>query len=387
MEKDRKRHLIVWKLLRPFIKPWMKHKFNLEAEDFKGEGPYLVLSNHNTDWDPLIVASAFPQQMYFVASEHIFRWGFLSKIIHWLVAPISRLKGRSAASTVMTVMRKLRDGANVCIFAEGEKSWDGATCPIADATGKLARSSGASLVTYRLEGGYFTHPRWAKTHRRGKMRGSVVGVYTPEELRRMKPDEINELIRRDLHEDAYELQNTQQIAYRGKSLAEGLEKALCLCPECGKLETLRSEGSRFFCTSCSFETEYTPEGYFTSGTFKTVQEWDKWQHEQFEKFALETENSVIFSDSDVELLAFTESHATKSLGKGSLTIYPDRLVCSGMEWNISDISGIALHGNQKINLSVGEEDYEIVPLKTCCTRKYLAAYNTLRREKDGLLSS
>ena len=199
MEKARKRHLVVWKILRTLLRPWIIHKFNFKSEIYNVDGPCLVLANHNTDWDPLVVATAFPNQMYFVASEHIFRWGFVSRIIHWLVAPISRLKSRTGASTVMTVLRKLRDGANVCIFAEGEKSWNGVTCHIADATGKLARASGASLVTYRLEGGYFTHPRWAKTHRRGKMRGSVVGIYTPEMLKAMDPEEINDIINRDLY--------------------------------------------------------------------------------------------------------------------------------------------------------------------------------------------
>ncbi|MBR4952908.1 MAG: 1-acyl-sn-glycerol-3-phosphate acyltransferase [Oscillospiraceae bacterium] len=386
MEKARKRHLVVWRILRTLLKPWIIHKFNFKSEIYNVDGPYLVLCNHNTDWDPLIVSTAFPNQMYFVASEHIFRWGFVSRIIHWLVAPISRLKSRTGASTVMTVMRKLRDGANVCIFAEGEKSWNGITCPIADATGKLVRASGASLVTYRLEGGYFTHPRWAKTHRRGKMCGSVVGIYTPEMLKAMNPDEINDIINRDLYEDAYERQNEQQIAYNGKSLAEGLEKALCLCPECGKLETMRSRGNKFFCTACSFETTYTPEGYFTDGRFKTVREWDEWQQQQFEQLSCKAENGSIFSDEEFELLSFSTSHATVSLGKGDLTLYPDRLICAGEEWNIDEISGIALHGNQKLNLSAGDKDYEIVPRKTCCTRKYLTAFNALRLRKSGLVS-
>ena len=123
------------------------------------------------------------------------------------------------------------------------------------------------------------------------------------------------------------------------------------------------------------------------GRFKTVREWDEWQQKHFEQLSCETENSSIFSDDDFELLSFSDSHATVSLGKGGLTLYPDRLICAGEEWNIEEIGGMALHGNQKINLSAGEKDYEIVPLKTCCTRKYLTAFNALRREKHGLLSS
>lgn len=39
---------------------------------------YIVLSNHVTDYDPLLVGVSFPGQMYFVASEHITRWDIAS---------------------------------------------------------------------------------------------------------------------------------------------------------------------------------------------------------------------------------------------------------------------------------------------------------------------
>ena len=75
-------------------------------------------------------------------------------------------------------------------------------------TGKLVRNSGATLVTYRLEGNYLSAPRWGKGTRRGKINARLVGVYPPEELKKMKPDEITALINKDIFEDAWERQKT-----------------------------------------------------------------------------------------------------------------------------------------------------------------------------------
>jgi len=194
-----RRYQFIWHILRLIMRPFLRWKINYDAEICTEKGPLLVLCNHNTDWDPLLLGVAFPTYMSFVASEHIFRWGFAGRLIVWLMAPISRLKGKTAADTVMTVLRRLRKGVSVAMFAEGNRSFNGLTGPIDPAAGKLARGCGASLVTYRLDGGYFTSPRWCGSGlRRGRMTGRVVHVYSPAELKAMSADEVNAAIRRDL---------------------------------------------------------------------------------------------------------------------------------------------------------------------------------------------
>ena len=147
MIRGRKFHIFVWRFLRLLLAPWIKHKFNYDPEIYTGEGPYLIFANHNTDWDPLLLACALPQQTYFVASEHIFRWGLVGWVIRFLVNPIARMKGATASDTVLTVMRRLKAGANVAIFAEGNRSFNGVTGAILPSTGKLARSCGATVIT------------------------------------------------------------------------------------------------------------------------------------------------------------------------------------------------------------------------------------------------
>ena len=102
-EKDpRRRHRIVWKLLRPLAKVITWLRLGFRAAPARVKGPYLLVCNHVTDWDPVLVACSFPEQHYYVASEHLMRSGLGGRLVSWAQAPIPRLKGGNAAGTVLT---------------------------------------------------------------------------------------------------------------------------------------------------------------------------------------------------------------------------------------------------------------------------------------------
>ena len=373
----------VWVFFRWLLGPWLKHKFNYTPELCDAEGPFLVLANHNTDWDPLLLALAFPNYMSFVASEHIFRWGFAAKLIIFLLNPIARLKGTTAGDTAMTMLRRLKKGVNVAMFAEGNRSFDGCTGTILPATGKLARSSGAGLVTYRFDGGYFTSPRWCgKALRRGKITGKVVNVYTAEQLKAMSAAEVNAAIRRDLDVDAYAVQREQMVPFRGKNLAEHLETVLCRCPKCGALDSMHSAGDTLSC-GCGFSVRYNEYGFFEGedAPFDNVTDWDRAQ--TAELFALADAVSdpdvPIFSDNNMELTEILPGHETKDLGSGSIALYADRLECCGMTIPFAELAGFMLHGPQAINMSTADgRSFEVDSPSVRCTRKYMLVIEHLR---------
>ena len=142
------------------------------------EGAYIVLPNHSCGADQFFVALSFRKKhMYFVASEHAFRKKLLGAVMRFATGPISRTKGAVAASAVLSILRRLRQGVPVCIFPEGNRTWNGRSLPIHPTTAKLLRSAGVPVLTYRIEGGYLTDPRWSHSLRRGRLRGGVVNVY------------------------------------------------------------------------------------------------------------------------------------------------------------------------------------------------------------------
>ena len=376
------RHRRVWRFFRWLLAPWIKRKFNYTPELCTAQGPFLVLANHNTDWDPLLLGLAFPEYMSFVASEHIFRWGLISRVINYLLAPIARLKGTTAGNTAMTMLRRLKQGVNVAMFAEGNRSFNGLTNDILPATGKLARSSGVGLVTYRFDGGYFTSPRWCGSAlRRGKISGRVVNVYTAEQLKAMSPDQVNAAIRQDLFVDAYAVQRQEMVPFRGKTLAEHLETVLCRCPRCGGL-TLRSAGDTLSC-DCGFAVRYNEYGFFEGddAPFDNVTDWDLAQTEALRALADATApETPIFTDSDMCLSEILPEHKSAELGRGDLTLYHDRLECCGTVFPLSALSGLALHGPQTLHLQSGEHSSELSSHKVRCTRKYLTVIDHLRQK-------
>ncbi len=377
--KDYKRHARAYGLIRPLASPILKWLFNLESKPAPNlEGPFLVYANHNTDLDPALVQISFKDVLYFVASEHIFRVGLPSRLLVYLFAPIPRLKGSTDLSTVRDVMRRLRDGKNVCIFAEGNRSFNGLTGPVPPSVGKLAKSCKVPLVTYKFEGGYFTTPRWAYTRRKGRMRGYVVNVYTVDQLKEMSADEVNAAIEVDLFENASARQATDKIRFKGKLLAEGLETALFICPQCEKIGTLWSQDNGFFCT-CGLKATYDEYGYLKGGPYQTITEWDAWQHDRRVKLAAILGDEPAFSDAEVRLNSIKGNHQAEPIAAGvALAMYRDKLVCGAISFAIDEISDMALYGRGNIAFTSQGKHYAIVAGRSFCGRKYLELYNQLK---------
>lgn len=365
------RHRKIWRILYVLANRWICRKFNMKHEDLNLEGPVLLIPNHVSAWDPLLVAMSLPkQQIYYVASEHIFRLGFVTKLLEWLVGPIPRRKASSGADTVKACLRHLREGHSICLFAEGEQSWDGLTQPIFSATGKLARSSGATLVTYRLEGGYLSLPRWGKGVRRGSVYGHPVNVYPPEQLKRMSPAEINEAIQRDISEDAWERQRIAPVAYKGKRRAEGLENALYLCPRCRRIDTLRTEDDRLSC-ACGLSLRYAETGFFEPAEpFATIADWENWQREALRSMD-KPDGSLLFSDGDMTLSRIGAGHEEELLGSGTLSQYADRICFGDRTFPLTEIGSMAMVQANLLLFSVQDEYYQIRSENGANLRKYL----------------
>ena len=365
------RHQRNWRVLHAILRPIIRKKFDMIREDIRVDGPILLIPNHVTSWDPVLVAMNLrDKQVYYVASEHLFRKGLLTGLLRWLVDPIPRSKGAAGTDTVKACLRHLRAGHSVCIFAEGEQSWDGRNNPVFDSTGKLAKASGATLVTYRLEGAYLCKPRWADTMRRGKVYGHAVGIYTPEELKGMSPKEITDIINRDISENAWERQAEDPQEYKGKDLAVGLERMLYLCPGCRKTGTLSTEDDTLRC-SCGFETRFGRDGLFHPGTpFANLAQWEDWQRNALRSGEFEHED-FLFSDGNVTLTEISPDHTETQLCQGILTQYPDRLEIGKHSFSLSETDDMAMTRTHILLFSSGGKYYQLSAEKGINFRKYL----------------
>lgn len=375
MDKKKKRHFRFWRLAYRLLHRWFERKFNYSYDICDYDGPCIIVSNHVTNWDPPLLGLSFPKKpVYFMASEHLFRKGLKSWAINRYFEPIPRSKGASAADAVLKCLRHFKAGDSVCIFAEGDSTWNGVTNKIIPSTANLVKSSRVALLTYKFEGGHLSNPRWGKGVRKGKMRGNIVKIYSPEEIKKMSIPEIEELINKDIYENAWEKQAIEPISYCGKNLAVRIESALYLCPECKKIGTLQGNGDFVTC-SCGFKREYTTYGSFEpSVPFKNIYEWDIWQSECLKNRDYVKNEECLFSDKEITLTEIFSNHRYEELHTDTLVQLDNKLTFGEYEFLLSDISAMSLVQTSVLLFTHKDKYYEFKSDGFVNMRKYLQSW-------------
>lgn len=388
--KHYRRHVRIFRFLRVLILPFMRLLFGFRFERIPAsEGPQFVVCNHNTDLDCVFLGIAAPGQMYYVATETVARMGLLGKIVMRWFDPILHHKGSQGAATTRAILGCLKAGYSVGLFPEGNRSFNGETCPIPPATGKIARVSGATLVTYRLTGGYLSSPRWGRGIRKGKLEGRLAGVYTPEQLKKMSADEVRAAIERDLWTDAYEEQRKEPVVFRGARRAEYLEAMLFRCPACGALGSLHSKRHTLSCDQCGARMVFTEYGFLRGedGTEKTLRDLDRAQRESLAALAEKTpEDTPLFSD-ELTLREVGAAHRLRGEKHVTLRAFPGRFELGGRDVPFERVDSISVVQRNRLTLHEegGELHLELTGGKTFNALKYLYLFRIAHPSVSGTL--
>ncbi|MBE6678731.1 MAG: hypothetical protein E7597_08070 [Ruminococcaceae bacterium] len=370
------KHKLFYKTFRIPVIWYLKLKFGYKYKKAKDlPESYIVLSNHTTDFDPLFVAASFKSQMYFVASEHITRWKKLYSFLKFGFDPIIRYKATVAGSTVIQVLRKTKKGKNVCIFAEGVRSWDGVTAKILPSTGQLVKRAGCGLVTYKIAGGYLASPVWATGGcRKGKVNGQIVAVYTKEQIAAMTDEEVNAVINRDLYENAEQRQKTEGSLYKGKSPAEGLEKLLYICPSCGKYDCLISKKDKLICNACGKEYVYETNGALSGNSIKALADRQLAQAEK------DVSADVVYSVPCAEIFS-VEKKQSQKIGEGSFNLSAKEIRCGDIRIPTDEVGDMAIHGKNALVFCHGSVYYEVLVASPYSAYKFLLYYNECNKRR------
>jgi 1-acyl-sn-glycerol-3-phosphate acyltransferase len=113
------------------------------------EGGLLILSNHLSDVDPVVVQLACKRPIHFMAKSELFEMRLLGPLIRALRAfPVKR--GEPDRSSMKHAIELLKMGEAVCIFPEGELSEKGNLLELKPGVALIARMSGASVICLGL---------------------------------------------------------------------------------------------------------------------------------------------------------------------------------------------------------------------------------------------
>ena len=364
----------IYTLFRPIFKVvcycaygvWVKHPV-------KYSEPVLILANHTSDLDFLVVAEHIKNHMYFVSSEHVtamglFGWGFR----HWF-NPITVTKGSSKVGGVVDIMRRIRRGNCVLLFCEGRISHNGKSTYIAPATAKLAKKLGCKVVTFRSKGGYFIEPRWQNYLNSGKLfEHGIVHEYSPEELADMSAEEVLAHIREDLYVDAYAEQEKYMRPFKFRHGVRDIIRYYDTCPRCGGIDTLTADEQRVKC-SCGWELTMDEYGFFhePEGKIRTAADWEQLQLANYrERF----ERGEVITEPDVTLSEVGEGFVLTELAQGTLAADAATLSIGGMRFPLHELTlPEILSGGRKLEFTCGKRDF-MLQKEGACLNKFVELY-------------
>jgi 1-acyl-sn-glycerol-3-phosphate acyltransferase len=123
-------------------------------------GPVLIVANHQSVMDPVLVACAARRRLTFLARSTLFTNKFFGGLIryYWAV-PIDRGFGKEG---LMTVLNELDQGRAVLMFVEGERTHDGELQQLKPGISLLIKRVKCPIVPAAVAGAYDAWPRHQK---------------------------------------------------------------------------------------------------------------------------------------------------------------------------------------------------------------------------------
>lgn len=120
-------------------------------ENIPQKGPVVLVANHKSLWDPIVLGCSINRDIHFMAKEELFKIPVFGKFIRLLKAfPIKR--GRVDRNALKLAARYLEEGEILGLFPEGTRSKTPDLLPFQQGAALFALRSGAPIIPIGLIG-------------------------------------------------------------------------------------------------------------------------------------------------------------------------------------------------------------------------------------------
>ncbi len=285
----------------------------------KGE-PYLVLMNHSCFLD-LKIASAlmYPRPFNIICTSD----GFVGK--RWLMRGIGCIPTQKFVSDAALVRDMLYAAKKlkhpILMYPEASYSFDGTATTLPETLGQFARLLGIPVVMIRTYGAFTHQPLYNGLRmRRVPVRAEMEYLLSPEELRAMSPEEVQDRIEAEFRFDGFAWQRDENIRVKRRDRGEGLNRVLYRCPHCETEGNMEANGVTLVCTACKKAWVMEENGQMRAADGETeyphIPDWYAWERACVRR---ELEAGTYSLDIPVDICVLADTRAIYRVGEGRLT--------------------------------------------------------------------
>lgn len=356
---------LLWLIVKPYLKFAYNFNYNNDAiKDIKG--PAVFIGNHASVLDVFLMGvSAYPKSLNYVAGYDWFTYFGLRFILKQLKA-IPKFQYQVDLTSIKEMIEVINQNQILGIFPTGRLASAGVGLPVDDNVAKLIKKLKVPVYFFRIDGAYLSLPKWAKKPRKGKIEGKYYQLFTPAELIDKDIKEITKIINNYMLYDDYAWNQQKAIPFRGKRLAENLEKVLFLCPKCNQEFNLSSRNNLISCT-CGYKNKILESGFFEDKSyFDSPKDWNQFQKNILKEQIVNKELAILSATK--VYASITKDKQKKLYGDGHATIIDDYLIFKGknnseareLTIKLTDFPSLPFKSGQNFEISQNQFIYKFV---------------------------
>ena len=366
-----------------------KYRVRVLNRPEKLDGGFILMFNHQSNFDFIYTYDALlPRRVNSVVAYYFFCHGFLGRLLHALGA-FPKYQYQADLTAIRNIHDVLHRGGIIGIAPEGRRCTYGTMETLAPATAEMVHTMGVPVVQAMIHGAYFSTPKWAKTHRRGRIDVSYETVITAREAQTLSTEEIYRKLAAGCDYDEFAWQKEQRVYYRGRRFAEGLEQILYRCPACGEEFTLRSKDDRFFCTRCGLSVTLNHYYDFVSDHDRApanIRDWYLLQ-KQAEREKMEAEDYCLTAPVTLKLPR-EKGRGFEVVGRGELRLDRTGVTFEGpirgtdetLRFDIRTLPGIIYRIGKEFEINHNDTLYYFVPDQILSCAKWSVAIEQMHEK-------
>ncbi len=215
------------------------------------KGPAFLIWNHQSRRDhAMLTVAAWPRRINFLAEEASFFRSHLATVFK-----LNQIIPKKVLSNDIPSLRAIRDvikqNGLIAFAPEGFATVFGDQQPVIPGTGRFLQVFGIPVYAASLQGGYLSTSKTTDEDRPGKFCTQLRLLFTPEDLKKMTPQEIEDRINDLLHHDDFQWNKEHHYRYISKQgMCTNLADLCYRCPRCGTEFQMKAEKNSIECTHC-----------------------------------------------------------------------------------------------------------------------------------------
>ena len=281
--------------------------------------PCMILMNHSSFVDFKIAASIlFPRAFNIITTSD----GMVGK--SWLM----RWIGCIPTQKFITDLNLVRDinyavktlKSSVLMYPEACYSFDGRATALPESLGHMIKRLGVPLVMIKTYGAFNRDPLYNCLQiRKVKVSADIKYLLSPEDLKQMSAEEINDAINEEFSFDNFKWQQENKVKIDEPFRADGLNRVLYKCPHCLVEGQMEGKGIYLTCHACGKKYELDEYGFLRASDgearFTHVPDWYAWERECVKEELLSGEYRL---DKEVDVYMLVDTKGLYRVGEGRL---------------------------------------------------------------------